>query len=753
MLFAALLVAASSGPIWCPPGVADDADSHAAFRGKFYCEAKPLQLQMLGASGYLAWIDGQLVADGPARFAKGHPEYQVLNLNLKAGPHVLAIDAHNEGVTTRILAAMKPFILFEFHQDGLELALDWKCARILGYAPRVHRISDILGWIDWFDTSQSWQNWQQPGFDDSAWKTPVQTDPGIGSVTAATTRPTPLVPMLIRPIAHGELAETYGYERDDPAVRFFLRDLHPNDTPAQGVWRRYDLSRIRLGRPRFTLDLPKGAVVEFAYCEALRHGRVSPWITLSGSSSCNMDHFVARGGAQEFLPSTPKGGRFMEVHILSTGPVRFVKEEFLESAYYGEPTGSFACDDPLLNRIWTTGVDTVRACAEDALVDCPTRERGEWTGDVASVSTDICAVAYGDLSLSRRALVQAAQAARSDGLVAGVGPGDPGYLSTYAAQWVTACVHYWELTGDKSLLTELEPAAEKNLAAFSSRLTPAGVSNDLGWAFVDWGYVGNEGPSDMALNLHYYMALKSMIRWSDALGVTNDYSLQTSNVKRMIRTWISGQIAKPGGWSNVGYHRASLALMAGLVEASQESPCIGMIEKHLLACFPNDPNAPRLSNPGVSNDRIMTPYFCHFAFAALLQHGEIGFVLKEYRKCWGWALDQGATTWLEVFDTRWSHCHEWSGCPTWQLSRYVLGLQPRFDRGPGEYDLRIEPGFLKHAEGVVPTPSGRGIRVEWQRTGTHIALTLESKTPIKVRTRDGELTVTGKVVTTVEAGG
>ena len=68
---------------------------------------------------------------------------------------------------------------------------------------------------------------------------------------------------------------------------------------------------------------------------------------------------------------------------------------------------------------------------------------------------------------------------------------------------------------------------------------------------------------------------------------------------------------------------------------------------------------------------------------------------------------RGRTTWVEVFDTRWSHCHQWSGAPTWQLSRYVLGLDPRFDRAINSFDLILHPGSLQQANGRIPLPLGR----------------------------------------------
>lgn len=726
-----MLELVTASPLWAPKGVADDADSLVAFRSKFVAATPRTKLKILGASAYLVWLDGKLVHDGPARFAKAFPEYQTVELATPSGSHTLAVQVHNEGVTTRILSQMQPFLWAELDAGQ---PLTWKCSRLPGYRPRTKRISDILGWIDWNDTRETWPNWQGASFDDKTWGTPVRVDPGIGHITAAKTRPVRLIERKCIPIAKGEFAVEYGYEGDDPAARFFLDNLSPKDHPKQGVWRRYDLGRVRLGRPSFTIDAPQGSVVEFAYSERLIQGRVSPWITLSGSPSCNFDHFVARGGRQEFMPFTPKGGRYVEVHVKAQGQVKFLKEAFLERTYFGEPIGSFRCDDALLNSVWETGVQTMRACSEDSFVDCPTRERGQWTGDVASVATDIAAVAYGDLSLSRRALVQAAQAARADGLVAGVGPGDPGYLSTYAAQWVTACVHYWELTGDRSMLVDLLPAARRNLGAISSKLTADGVSDDLGWGFVDWGYVRNDGPTDMALNAHVLRALRDMARWEDAVGDSSHargVREKSDQLQSLITKWMKTQLARSGRWSNVGYHRASLALLSGLVDPKEKKACINFIKQHVLACFPNNTSGPRLSDPSVAHDRIFTPYFAHFAFSALFQEGEGRFVLDQYRTCWGWALRQ-ATTWLEVFDTRWSHCHEWSGCPTWQMSRFVLGVQPRFDLGKNTFQVNVQPSGLKRASGRVPLASGQTAELTWTRSGRNVRVQVRSPEPLTI---------------------
>ncbi len=115
----------------------------------------------------------------------------------------------------------------------------------------------------------------------------------------------------------------------------------------------------------------------------------------------------------------------------------------------------------------------------------------------------------------------------------------------------------------------------------------------------------------------------------------------------------------------------------------------------------------------------------------LIERGEMDFVLHQYRTCWGWSLGDARTTWLEVFDTRWSHCHQWAGCPTWQLSRYLLGLQPRYDLGDNHYLLCLNPGSLSQAEGQLPLPDGSGnIHVTWTREADGIRYQLETPSPV-----------------------
>ncbi len=713
-------------------------DTHVAFRGTFEVEAAAdIELSAAGASAFILWLDGELLGEGPARFDLQHPEYTTIATRIAAGRHVIAAHAINEGVGTKRLPEMPAFFTCDVLKGKASIEVQWKCKFLSGYCSGTHRINNDLGWIDWCDTRADPAGWQAAPFDDSSWQAPGDAGPAapIGPPTIAPLQCAPVVPAQL---ASGLAADAFGYAPNDPAARFFLRDLECKVYPPQGVWRRYDLGRVRLGRPRFKLNVPAGTVVEFAYSEALRSGRVSSWITLSNGTSCNIDHFVARGGEQEFFPHTPRGGRFMEVHVVAPAEqVRFIEEGYVERAYHGEPDGSFECDDALLNEIWRAGIETYRACSEDAITDNPTRERGQWTGD-AFVGMETASVAYTDLRLARRSLVQAVQRARSDGMVSALSPGMEEFaIQTYSAQWVSACLRYHELTGDRTILEELHDGALRNFAAFEALLKEDGVHEGPGWAFVDWGYFRPEGSIDPAMNLFYLAALRAMQRWCGLIsreGEIERFARQERQLSVVLTQWIASRVAA-AGWKQAGYHITALALRYGLVQERSRGPALDYLKQHILDCFPNNPDGPRLSDPEVSNPRIITPFFAHHTFPPLIEAGEMDFVLKQYQHCWGWLLQDGRTTLPEVFDLRWSHCHQWSACPTWQLSRYVLGLHPRFDRGARHFELNLIPGSLKQARGRLPLADG-AIDIQWQRAADGIKLQLRCEEPIRLASGD-----------------
>jgi len=724
-------------------------DNHVAFRGSFsLMEDTEIDAHISGATWYRVWLDGIVWTEGPDRYSPEFPTYQVRKRRIGAGDHLIAIQVHSEGVDTRMLQGIDLFLYCQLFQEGEETEVNWKCLELEGYASQLRRVSAQFGWLEWCNTQLQPDGWLGTDFNDTDWEQPISVSRKLGKFTPSLISEVQNPATSFETTGTGPLASYYGYETDNPSARFFLRDLECKSVPPQGIWKRYDLEKIKLVSPSFTLDLPQGAVVEFAFCESLQHGRVSPWINLSVSDSYNMIHMKARGGVQVFHPLTPKAGRFVEMHIIAPpDQIHVMEEQFLERVYHKQADGDFQSNDPLLNRIWQLGAETYMSCAEDALVDNPTRERGQWMGDVGIVGLQIGAATFSDLGIIKSGLKHFAQSAREDGMVAGLAPGNLGYLSTFAALWTNANLYFWKATGDRSLLVELYPHAENNIAAFEKHRTVDGISQDAGWAFVDWGYVPNEGETDMGLNLIYFDALRAMITWSEAMGKESRvvyYKDIAHQMRTIIESYYTPYLqASEVDWVGIGYHRTVLGMRNGFIPGELTEEAIAYIKQHMLNCFPNNENAPRLSDPAANNPQLITPYFAHYAYPLLIENGEMEFIMDQYKTCWGWMLDQEITTCTEVFDTRWSHCHQWAGCPTWQLSRYGLGLFPAFHRADNSFDLNLVNGYLDEASGKVPLPDGNTIQIKWKKSGDHIDYTINSPVKIEVYLADPEKT--GKV--------
>lgn len=501
---------------------------------------------------------------------------------------------------------------------------------------------------------------------------------------------------------------------------------------------------------RLDLELPAGAVVEIGVSETLEHGRVSPFINTAAGHSCNLDRYVARGGEQTFFPKTPKGGRFLEVQVVAEpAAVRWRRARFFERVYLPEETaGAFTCGDERLDRIWSVGWETLRSCAEDVISDNPTREHGQWIGDALSVGIEINAAGSGDLRLVKRSLRTAPHCVDAEGRIPGLFPGIREYLPTYGFAWTGANLRYQQLTGDDALLHELFPVAVRNLVAYLPHLGERGLGSVPGtWTFVDWGYLTETKPFatgedreqkddvDFGLTLFFLEALRDLERWARRIGREAEVAELNAVADRL-----TGSVGRhvvdtlrAGGLEAVGYHVAVLAIRCGLVPAGDLRACLGFLKDHIRGCFPLNADAPRLADTSVMEHRLLTPSFCHFALPVLIEHGEMGFVLDVYREAWGWMLGGGRTTWCEAFDTRWTHCHQWAGCPTWQLTRYGLGLQHRFDRALDTFSLCLQPGTLVRASGALPIDErGDVIRVDWAREGDTIRFGVDPDRPVRL---------------------
>ncbi len=720
--------------IWCPdPPDQDhqeDEDVLVAFRADLDLErTTELVIKLQAAGNFRLWVDGAVIGSGPLRYAAALPEFDQHRLRLDAGTHRIAVLAASGGLVGRMTPGLPSFLWVEVaDSDGTAVPLAWRCRRLDEYAATGLRTSPLLDRLEWLDRPLD-PAWIVGPTDDDHWTEPVPATglDVLGPSTPGVITLSPLPAVVPTELGRGRYRESYtGYRFDDPAMQFVLADLEP---PAgvdhDGSWVRYDLGRIRIGHLELTVETDRPAEVIIAYADRLDpRGQVAPVVALSTGPTRMIQRYAVAPGRTRIEPFGALGGRFVEVR--TTGDARVRDVAFRDRDFLGPPRGEFGCDDPVLDRIWQVGLDTLRACAEDVLIDS-IRERGEWVGDVMASAVDLLAVGWGDQRLVHRALLHAAACARDDGLVAGCVPGEPIYVGTYAAQWLNVCLQVAEITADNAGLVELEQAGRANVEALLAMVAADG-STTLPWNFVDWGHAPEPGRPDTASLLHVLRGLDAWLAWQRRLGRPDDHRIRgrRDELAALLRRLIT-ETATPD------YHVATLACLAGLLPADRAVPAV---HDHLRRGFPFDPAAPRLRDPGRVDPSVVTPYFTNYSMPVLLDAGRTDDVLDLWRRGWGWMLDQDATTWWEVFDDRWSQCHFWSGAPTWQLTRYVLGARiTELDGEPGLI-IRPAPGSLDHARGALPIGAGDRIELDWERAGDRLRYSVITDRPLTVSTAE-----------------
>ena len=110
----------------------------------------------------------------------------------------------------------------------------------------------------------------------------------------------------------------------------------------------------------------------------------------------------------------------------------------------------------------------------------------------------------------------------------------------------------------------------------------------------------------------------------------------------------------------------------------------------------------------------MSPAFSFYIIDGLYKAGLADVAEATYREAWGWCLAQGCRTVPEFFITTHSMCHAWSACPTYYLSRHMVGIH--FDASDwNTVTLQAQCGDdIDYAHGIMPHPKGQ-IEVKWSR--------------------------------------
>jgi hypothetical protein len=763
------------------PVLADPVDRVVLLRRTLSLETVPATAPArLWTDGrHILWVNGEEVARGPVRAHPRTARYDLVDLApyLRPGENVIAVAARHFGTATSWWMPVPPSysmgagsLVFEARIGDEWVVSDrsWKAKAGEAWTP-VKVPGDVACLpLESFDARAAEPGWQLPGFDDAEWGKAFEITPYS---TGGHGRPSPpsepygmLRPPVrtayqggaVHPAALTDRLSIAGAAVNEDPVRQVLEDEAAVDggSAAAGpvTLLRFDLGRIAAGNVRLHVrGAVPGTVIDVAAAEHLDDRGML--VTLGQHAGLR---YVCAGGDADFESFDIIGTRFLHASVRTPdGSAAPELELAIADRHRPRPDGaSFACSDPLLEEIHAVGLRTVDLCALDAYVDCPTREQRAWTGDsVVHQMVDLVTNPDWAMALWHP---QMAGVDRADGMLpmaaaSDFAADDRTIVPDWSLHWIHSVWNIHRYTGDRELVAELLPLAERALRWFESFRQADGLLHDVtGWVLLDWSSVYSVGCSS-TLNGLWARALDEFAEMSDWLGNAGSARWARERFAAVgvgfEAFWDEGRgvyidhILDGVPQRPAAQHPGAIALAAGIVPEGRVARVVERItdrSRLVRHSFVMDPVTPTGGSTGYgymltgypapewdAEEQMVEaqPFFRYVVHDGLARAGRADLIADLCRD-WKVFLDAGETSWPECWKGG-TRCHGWSSTPTRDLIVHVLGITPA---EPGYAAVRVAPnlGGLEWARATVPTPHGF-VTVEARADGT---VEIDSPVPV-----------------------
>ncbi len=447
------------------------------------------------------------------------------------------------------------------------------------------------------------------------------------------------------------------------------------ETDGDGIYVILDLKHETAGLLDFDIELESASQISIGFGEHLDDLRVRT--TMGGRQFAVV--YNAKPGRQNFTYYFKRfGARYLQIHIYSKN-VKLYYAGIRSVSYPLNYISNFDCNDLLMNKIYSVGMDTLRLCMHEHYEDCPWREQGLYAMD--SRVQMLCGYyAFKETDMPRESLRLLAKGQRDDGLLEMCAPS---YfrmtIPCFSLVFINSLKEYLDHSNDTAFIKEILPIVNKILQCFASQMTADGLlSNFKGekyWNFYEWSdgiddWTSPSSPDDCQAPLQamYIMAAEAYLEICKTCEIT-PFDLALSDKIDSIRK------ASQKFWdSELQVFRSRLNGDSSLNELVQaQFVCAGIATEEQANIL-----LEKMTNPTKYGLCEITQSHCIYKYEALLSKPEIygKFVRQNIAEIWGDMLFQGATSFWETqrgawdFDSAGSLCHGWSTIPIYIFHKY-----------------------------------------------------------------------------------
>jgi alpha-L-rhamnosidase len=399
-----------------------------------------------------------------------------------------------------------------------------------------------------YDARKAMPGWDAPGFDDGGWH--------------AVDRGAELNPVVQR--------------HPGPPVRAFA-ELKPKSIaePKPGTY-VLDLGQNFAGVVRLKASGDPGRKITLRFAERLNpDGTV---YTTNLREARATDTYICNGRDETWEPRfTFHGFQYVEVTGLASRP----SEDTITGVAISSDTpvvGSFACSDPMLNKLFSNIYWTQRANFIDIPTDCPQRdERLGWTGD-AQVYIETASLICDVQAFFNKWLVDLTDGQRADGQFPMVAPvkvaGDDG-----GPAWADAGVICpWTIDliyDDRRVLERQYPSMVRFIEFCRKRSTPDLLPPAQFHCFGDWLSINADTPKDVIYTAYFAHSTALTARAAETLGKSEDAAKYRELFNRIRESFRRAYIGPDGRIKGDTQAVYVLAIAFGLVEPETPKPVPG----------------------------------------------------------------------------------------------------------------------------------------------------------------------------------
>jgi len=532
-----------------------------------------------------------------------------------------------------------------------------------------------------YDAALEIDGWTQCGFDDSSW--PFASAFGAAGVK-------PWGRLWPRPVAQWKNYGVKDYEQVDVA--------EPKDGSRVYTARLPYCAQVN---PCLEIDAPAGKEIEIR----------SDTYDTTGDVTLRMV-YATRAGEQTYEFPVWLSGHAIRYTVPEGVTVKALR--FRETGLQADLTGSFSCDDPQLDRLWTKAARTLYVTMRDTYMDCPDRERAQWWGDAVNELGEVFyALSPEAALLTRKAIYDLCGWQRPDKTL--FSPCPAGNWDKELPCQMLASISsygfltYYRYTGDKQTMVDAYPAVRDYLSIWQTDADGLIVHRGGGWDWADWG---EQIDARLADNVWFCLALDGAAEMAELAGKPVEaraFRAWRKDLAAAINArWWTGAAYRSTGYAGATDDRFNaLAVVAGIV----------------------GPDKYQAIRQVLATEEHASPYMEKYVLEALYLMDDPDAAVARMKKRFGRMADHPTLTTLwegwglgsEGYGGGTAN-HAWSGGALTLLSQYAAGIAP-LEPGFRTFTVRPRLGPLRQVRATVDSFAGP-ISVDIRREAEQLRMVL-----------------------------